>query len=91
MGCTQSFAALKIDSRQDRLILLPDSYHIERDADVLALLRADDSVVAHFSMRGVEWSEVERVAEEDAGRSKHRIFRRVPTHSRRKSDYQHDE
>ncbi len=71
--------------------MLPVGYHIEPGADVLTLLRADDSVVARFSLRGVEWSEVERMAEEDAGRSKHRIVRRVPTHYRRKPDYQHNE
>jgi len=48
------------------LILLPDGYRIERDADVLTLLRADDSVVGRFSVRGVEWSEVKRIAEDDA-------------------------
>jgi hypothetical protein len=71
--------------------MLPNGYYIERDADVLALLRADGSLVARFSSRGVECSEVERMAEEDAGSSKHRIVRRVPTHLRRKPDYQHNE
>ena len=51
------------------MFVLPDGYHLERDADVLTLLRADDSVVARFSVQGVEWSEVERVAEQDAGRA----------------------
>jgi len=70
--------------------VLPNGYHIERDADVLTLLRADDSVVARFSVSGVDWSEVERMAEEDIGRSPHRVVRRVPTHSRRKPGHRHN-
>jgi hypothetical protein len=46
--------------------LLPDGYHVEHDADALALLRADGSVVARVSARGVEWEEVERAVAEDA-------------------------
>ena len=46
--------------------MLHDGYHLERDADVLTLLRGDSSVVARFSARGAEWQEVERVATEDA-------------------------
>ena len=73
------------------LFVLPDGYHIERDTDVLTLLRADDSVVARFSVRGVEWSEVEKAAEEDARRSTHRTLRNAPTHSRRKPSLRHNE
>ena len=46
--------------------LLPDGYHIERDADVLTLVGADGLVVARFNARGVEWREVERAATKDA-------------------------
>lgn len=46
--------------------MLPDGYYIERDPDTLTLRRADGSVVARFTVRGSEWSEVERAAEEDA-------------------------
>ena len=46
--------------------MLPDGYHIEKDADLLTLLRSDGSVVARFSVRGVEWSEVELAVESDA-------------------------
>jgi hypothetical protein len=46
--------------------LLPDGYHIERDADVLTLVGTDGLVMARFSARGVEWHEVERAATQDA-------------------------
>ncbi len=66
------------------MVMLPDGYRIERDADVLSLLRSDGSVVARFSVLGVQWSEVERTAEQDARRTTHRTVRRVPIHSRHK-------
>ena len=44
---------------------LPPGYELEYDADVLLLRRADGSMVAAFSVRGVFPSEVARVAEED--------------------------
>lgn len=46
--------------------VLPRGYHIERDADVLTLLREDGSVVAWFSARGVRRQEVERIAAKDS-------------------------
>jgi hypothetical protein len=58
--------------------MLPDGYHIERGADVLTLLRADDSMVARFSARGAEWHEVERAATEDAANVSHKRPRRSP-------------
>ena len=58
--------------------MLPDGYHTERDADVLTLLRADGSVVARFSARGVEWPEVERTAAQDSGNASHNCARRAP-------------
>jgi hypothetical protein len=64
--------------------LLPDGYHLERDSDVITLRRAGGSVVACFSARGVDWSEVERAVEADAGRTLHRGLRRVADHRRRK-------
>ena len=65
--------------------MLPDGYRIERDVDILTLLRADGSVVARFSARGVEWAEVERAAAEDAGILHYRRPSRAPTrrHPRR--------
>jgi hypothetical protein len=56
--------------------VLPDGYDIERDADVLTLLRADGSVVARFSARGVELQEVERLAAQDAVGASHKRLRR---------------
>jgi len=53
------------------IFVLPDGYHTERDADVLTLLRADGSVVARFSARGVKWPEVERTAAQDYGIASH--------------------
>jgi hypothetical protein len=44
---------------------LPPGYELERDADVLHLLRHDGSTVAVFSVRGVDPAEVEKTAEED--------------------------
>lgn len=64
--------------------VLPDGYHIERDADVMALLRADGSVVAHFSARGAESQEVERTALADAELSSHKRLRRTPARHARK-------
>ena len=58
--------------------MLPDGYDIERDADVLTLLRADGSVMVRFSARGVERQEVERVAAEDAAYASHKRLRRPP-------------
>jgi hypothetical protein len=72
-------------------VMLPDGYHIVRDADILTLLRADGSVVARFSVRGVQWSEVERTAEMDARWMVRRTVRRKSTHSRRNPVHRHDE
>jgi hypothetical protein len=58
--------------------MLPDGYNIERDADLLTLLRANGSVMARFSARGVERQEVERVAAEDAADASHKRLRRPP-------------
>jgi hypothetical protein len=63
---------------------LPDGYHIERDADVLALLRGDGSVVARFSALGVAWEEVRRAATEDAANAPHKRLRRVTARHPRK-------
>jgi hypothetical protein len=68
---------------------LPEGYLIEREADVLTLRRPDGSVVARFSVRGVRWPEVQRMAEEDAGRSTHSTLHRMPIHSRRKPGHRH--
>ena len=66
--------------------MLPNGYHIEKDADLLTLLRSDGSVVARFSVRGVEWSEVELAVESDARGTVQCTVHRVPsTHARRKS------
>ena len=43
---------------------LPPSYHIERDADLMMLRRADGSTVGVF-VAGAAPSEVERTAEDD--------------------------
>jgi hypothetical protein len=59
--------------------MFPDGYHIERDADVLILLRCDDSVAARFGARGVEWQELERMATEDAAIVPHKAFTSVAT------------
>jgi hypothetical protein len=64
--------------------VLPDGYHMERDADLLTLLRCDGSVVARFSARGAEWREVERAAKEDAGLVIHIRPRRASTRHARK-------
>ena len=48
---------------------LPPSYGLEYGADVLLLRRADGSVAAAFSARGVGPSEVVRTAEEDYRRN----------------------
>jgi hypothetical protein len=45
---------------------LPFGYYLERDADLLLLRRADDSVVAAFSARGADLFEVELAVWEDA-------------------------
>ncbi len=47
---------------------LPAGYWVERDADVLVLHRLDRSVVAAFSARGVDPTEIQRAAREDAER-----------------------
>jgi hypothetical protein len=47
-------------------LALPSGYSLERDADVIALLRDDGSTVAVFSVRGVDTKEIERDAKEDA-------------------------
>ena len=44
---------------------LPPGYGLERDADLLELRRADGSLVAAFSARGVAPAEVVRESEED--------------------------
>ncbi len=62
--------------------MLPDGYHTERDADVLTLLRADGSVVARFSARGVAGPEVERTAAQDSGIAPHNRLRRTPARHR---------
>jgi hypothetical protein len=49
-----------------RDLTLPAGYWLERDADLLVLHRPDNSIVAAFSARGVDPSEIERVAREDA-------------------------
>ena len=46
---------------------LPPGYRVERNADMLALLRNDGTVVGYFSARGVELEKIVYVAEEDAG------------------------
>jgi hypothetical protein len=45
---------------------LPPGYQLERDPDVLVLLRPDGSTVAAFSSRGVMPEQVEATAWEDA-------------------------
>ena len=45
---------------------LPFGYFLEREADLLLLRRADDSVVAAFSARGADLFEVELAVWEDA-------------------------
>ena len=45
---------------------LPPGYSLERNADMIALLRDDGSMVAVFSVRGVDTEEIERDAKEDA-------------------------
>ena len=45
---------------------LPFGYYLEREADLLLLRRADDSVVAAFSARGADLFEVELAVWEDA-------------------------
>jgi hypothetical protein len=57
--------------------VLPDGYGVERDADVLTLLRTDGTVVARFSARGATWHEVQRAATEDSAKVPHRRFRRA--------------
>ena len=74
-GRTQDFSALRRDVERPTPVL-PDGYDIERDADVLTLLRADGSVVARFSARGVELQEVERLAAQDAAGASHKRLRR---------------
>ena len=46
---------------------LPPGYRLERDADILLLLRADGSVVAAFSAQGADPLEVLAAAWEDHG------------------------
>lgn len=46
---------------------LPNGYLRKRDADVFTLLRADGSVVARFSARGVNGPEVRLTDAVDAG------------------------
>jgi hypothetical protein len=46
---------------------LPPGYHVDPDADVLILRRADGSLVARFSGRGFVAEAVERAAWEDYG------------------------
>jgi hypothetical protein len=45
---------------------LPSGYRVERNADTLALLRNDGTVVGYFSARGVELEKIVCAAEEDA-------------------------
>jgi hypothetical protein len=45
---------------------LPAGYWLEINADTLVLHRPDNSIVATFSARGANPSEIEQVAKEDA-------------------------
>ena len=45
---------------------LPFSYYVERESDLLLLRRADGTLVAAFSVRGVDLFEVEFTVWEDA-------------------------
>ncbi len=45
---------------------LPFGYHVEREPDLLLLRRSDGSLVAAFSVRGMDPFEVELTAWEDA-------------------------
>jgi hypothetical protein len=45
---------------------LPAGYWLERDADILVLHRPDGSIVATFSARGADPSEIEQAARDDA-------------------------
>jgi hypothetical protein len=53
------------DIMREEGIHLPAGYWLETDADTLILRRPDDSIVAVFSARGAEPSEIERAAVED--------------------------
>jgi hypothetical protein len=64
--------------------VLPGGYHVERDADLLSLLRGDGSEVARFSARGAERQEVERTPTEDALNKRHERLRRAPLPHARK-------
>lgn len=59
-------------------LLLPNGYHIERDADVLTLLRSDGTVVARFSAGGVVCEEVMHAVTEDAAKALVGRLRRAP-------------
>jgi hypothetical protein len=45
---------------------LPFGYYLERDDDLLILLRADGSIVAEFVVVGLDFFEVELAVWEDA-------------------------
>ena len=55
----------RIDQRE-RSNNLPFGYHLDWDADLLTLRRADGSFVAAFSARGVDFFEVALTLWEDA-------------------------
>jgi hypothetical protein len=65
--------------------VLSDGYQIERGGDVLTLLRADGTVVARFSARGVVCEEIERAATEDALSEPRQHLRSVPVRHVRKN------
>jgi hypothetical protein len=57
----------------------PPGYHAHPDPDVLVLERADGSVVARFSSRGVVAEAVERAAWEDYGEAERPSLSRAPS------------
>jgi hypothetical protein len=66
---------------------LPPGYSVHHDPDVLVLRRADGSVVARFSGRGLDPEQVERAAREDHGDATPEgpSASRVPSKKRRRS------
>jgi hypothetical protein len=54
------------ESRDGQDGWLPFGYYLEREADLLILRRADDSLVAEFSAEGVDLFEVEFAVWADA-------------------------
>ena len=57
------------EAHREGKLSLPPSYGLEYGSDVMLLRRADGSVAAAFSARGVAPSEVVRTAEEDYRRN----------------------